>query len=67
MRRELKLRGLNTQGNKVELLERLQEVLKMKAEETASATSVDELEEDLLNVSTATLPFNFSIQSCLTL
>lgn len=31
-------------------MERLQEVLKTKTEETASATSVDDLEEDLLNV-----------------
>lgn len=50
LKRELKLRGLSAQGNKNELMERLQEVLKAKTDETASATSVDELEEDLLNV-----------------
>lgn len=41
---------MSSTGNKNELMERLQEALKAKTEDAASATSVDELEEDLLNV-----------------
>lgn len=45
----MKLRGLSTTGNKNELSERLQNALN-KSEGIASE-SVDDLEEDLLNVS----------------
>lgn len=47
MRKELKLRGLSTTGNKTELSERLQNALSKS--EIISSESVDDLDEDLLN------------------
>ncbi|XP_044267512.1 SAP domain-containing ribonucleoprotein [Tribolium madens] len=47
LKRELKSRGLNTSGNKTDLIERLQTAL--KANERTSNESVDDLDEDLLN------------------
>ncbi|EFA03345.1 SAP domain-containing ribonucleoprotein-like Protein [Tribolium castaneum] len=47
LKRELKSRGLNTSGNKTDLIERLQSAL--KANERTSNESVDDLDEDLLN------------------
>ncbi|RZC22687.1 SAP domain containing ribonucleoprotein [Asbolus verrucosus] len=47
LKKELKSRGLNTSGNKNELIERLQAAL--KSNERASNESVDDLDEDLLN------------------
>lgn len=49
LKKELKNRGLNTTGNKVDLIERLQNALK-SAESTSNNESVDDLDEDLLNV-----------------
>lgn len=43
------MRGLTTTGNKNELIERLQGAL--KSTDLISPDSVDDLEEDLLNVS----------------
>lgn len=51
MKKELKARGLSTTGNKNELIERLQSVLNAKSDGNVSAVSVEDLEEDLLNVS----------------
>ena len=48
LKKVLKSRGLNTTGNKNELVERLQAAL--KTNERASNESVDDLDEDLLNV-----------------
>lgn len=47
----MKARGLSAVGNKNELMERLQNALKNKTEDSAGGESVDDLEEDLLNVS----------------
>ncbi|CAH1183627.1 unnamed protein product [Phaedon cochleariae] len=47
LKKELKLRGLSTTGNKNELLERLQ--TSVKSNDAAGSESVDDLEEDLLN------------------
>ncbi|KAF5271359.1 hypothetical protein FQA39_LY08157 [Lamprigera yunnana] len=49
LKRELKLKGLSTTGNKTNLMERLQNALKSKLDDTASAESVDDLDEDFLN------------------
>ncbi|XP_044765281.1 myocardin-related transcription factor B [Coccinella septempunctata] len=48
LKKELKLRGLNTTGNKNDLLERLQEALKSPEMSSGSLES-DILEDDLLN------------------
>lgn len=48
LKKELKLRNLSTTGNKNELLERLQNALNKS--EIVNSESVDDLEEDLLNV-----------------
>lgn len=48
LKKELKLRGLSTTGNKNELMERLQRVL--KASVPVSPETVDDFEEHLLNV-----------------
>lgn len=50
LKKELKLRGLSMTGNKNELAERLQNALSKS--EGITPDSVDDLEEDLLNVST---------------
>ncbi|CAH0557335.1 unnamed protein product [Brassicogethes aeneus] len=47
LKRELKLRGLTTSGNKNELVERLQAA--MKTSDCVGVDSVDDLDEDLLN------------------
>ncbi|CAG9864885.1 unnamed protein product [Phyllotreta striolata] len=47
LRKELKLRGLSTSGNKMDLIERLQD--SMKSNGDMSSKSVDDLEEDLLD------------------
>ncbi|KAJ8960791.1 hypothetical protein NQ318_020086 [Aromia moschata] len=47
LKKELKMRGLTTTGNKNELVERLQ--MALKSNETSGLDSVDDLEEDLLN------------------
>lgn len=47
MKKELKLRGLVTTGNKTELSERLQRALSKS--DVISSESVDDLDEDLLN------------------
>ncbi|KAJ8970876.1 hypothetical protein NQ314_001001 [Rhamnusium bicolor] len=47
LKKELKMRGLSTTGNKNELVERLQTAL--KSSDGAGPESVDDLEEDLLN------------------
>lgn len=49
LKKELKLRGLSTTGNKNELSERLQNALTKS--DVITSESVDDLEEDLLNVS----------------
>lgn len=49
LKKELKNRGLNTTGNKIDLIERLQNALK-SAEIASNNESVDDLDEDLLNV-----------------
>ncbi|KAK4879647.1 hypothetical protein RN001_007793 [Aquatica leii] len=49
LKRELKLRGLSVSGNKTDLMERLQTSMKSKLDDTASAESVDDLDDDLLN------------------
>lgn len=48
LKKELKLRGLSSTGNKNELAERLQNALNKS--EIITSESVDDLEEDLLNV-----------------
>lgn len=50
LKRELKNRGLSTTGNKNDLIERLQSALKARVDDTVSAGSIDDLDEDLLNV-----------------
>ncbi|XP_023017039.2 SAP domain containing ribonucleoprotein [Leptinotarsa decemlineata] len=47
LKKELKLRGLSTTGNKNELIERLQK--NVKTNDTIGSESVDDLEEELLN------------------
>ncbi|KAG5885378.1 hypothetical protein JTB14_023765 [Gonioctena quinquepunctata] len=47
LKKELKLRGLSTSGNKNELIERLQKA--QKSNDVVGSESVDDLEEDLLN------------------
>lgn len=51
MKKELKARGLSTSGNKIELVERLQTAIKSnKIDDAITTESVDDLDEDLLNV-----------------
>lgn len=50
LKKELKLRGLSITGNKNELVERLQNSLSKS--DAINSECVDDLEEDLLNVST---------------
>ncbi|VEN34330.1 unnamed protein product [Callosobruchus maculatus] len=47
LKKELKMRGLSTSGNKTELIERLQGAV--KSTDSGGNESVDDLEEDLLN------------------
>ncbi|KAB0796718.1 hypothetical protein PPYR_10779 [Photinus pyralis] len=47
LKKELKLRGLSTTGNKIDLIERLQNAL--KSSDNGGAESVDDLDDDLLN------------------
>nr|CAI5818556.1 unnamed protein product [Callosobruchus analis] len=47
LKKELKIRGLSTSGNKTELIERLQRAV--KSTDSGGTESVDDLEEDLLN------------------
>lgn len=49
LKRELKAKGLSTTGNKNELIERLQNALKSKMDDVAGDSTVDDLDEDLLN------------------
>lgn len=47
LKKELKLRGLSTSGNKIDLIERLQNAL--KSSDNGGTESVDDLDDDLLN------------------
>lgn len=54
LKKELKNRGLSTSGNKNDLVERLQAALNASSEENpvnSTDSIIDDIEEDLLNVS----------------
>lgn len=52
LKRELKVRGLNNQGNKGELVDRLMQAMQTSKTDDGSADSVDDLidEDEVLNV-----------------